>query len=248
MKVCDVAFFNVSDNIVKSAIDVMYGKEILFPEKQKHKLTWFLTKLGVKWSDEVRTGEDKEIPPEKLQNPDIETPMNLEPVITAANSSKESMPSSISSKSLKKAAEPKQQLLARNEAKEDFFEILDKFTETSEDELKKINHMLIGESGEPDRQYKCLKCPSRSKFFTQAERHNLEHEHEAFSSVRETLRKAELERANDAKNIAKIEKGIGKTDGKTLVRALRSVTSLSFSHSWYFLQLINKNLKFQENK
>ena len=97
--------------------------------------------------------------------------------------------------------------------------------------------MLIGESGEPDLQYKCLKCPSTSKFFTQAERHNLEHEHEAFSSVRETLRTAELERANDAKNIAKIEKGIGKTDGKTLVRALRSVNL--FVLSLYFLQSIS---------
>ena len=251
MKVCNVAFFNVSDNIVQSAIDVIYGKEILFPEKQKHKLTWFLTKLGVKWSDEVITDGKKDIPTEQLQKTDVENPMKMEvsippshkvkdqPVVTAANSLKGIMLPSTSSKSLEKIPETKQQALPRKEAtcEEDFFAILDKFTETSDEELTKINHMLIGESGEPDRQYKCLKCPSTSKFFTQAERHNLEHEHEAFSSVRETLRKAELERANDAKNIAKIEKGIGKTDGKTLVRALSSVNL--FVLSLYFLQSIS---------
>jgi hypothetical protein len=46
MKVCDVAFFNISDKIVQSAIDVIYGKEVIFPEKDKQRLTWFLTKLG----------------------------------------------------------------------------------------------------------------------------------------------------------------------------------------------------------
>ena len=249
MKVCDVAFFNISDKIVQSAIDVIYGKEVIFPEKDKQRLTWFLTKLGVKWSDEVRTEELEQSPTKQLQNTLVETPTNLELsippapkvkdqlVVTSANRSKGSMLPPAKLKSLEKTPEPKQQVLERKETtcEEDFFSVLDKFTETSEEELAKIGHMLIGESGKPDRRYKCLKCPSTSKFFTQAERHNLEHEHEAFSSVRNTLRKAELERANDAKNIAKIEKGIGKTEGKTLVRALRSVNFFCiFSNSFVF--------------
>jgi hypothetical protein len=251
MKVCDVTFFNISDKIVQSAIDVIYGKEIIFPEKDKQKLTWFLTKLGVKWSDEM-----EQSPTKQLQNTLVETPTSLElsipptpkvKVVTSANSSKGSMLPPTKSKSLEKTPEPKQQVLERKETtcEEDFFSVLDKFTETSEEELAKIGHMLIGESGTQDRRYKCLKCPGTSKFFTQAERHNLEHEHEAFSSVRNTLRKAELERANDAKNIAKIEKGIGKTEGKTLLRALRSVNFFCiFLILLYFLQSINKKRSY----
>ena len=104
---------------------------------------------------------------------------------------------------------------------DDFFSILDQFTETSEEELQKINHILIGENGQPDRMYKCMKCVEKYKFFTQAQKHHLEHEFVAFRPVREMLKRAELGRQEDDRNLSKIEKAIGKAEKKKLIRALR---------------------------
>ena len=70
----------------------------------------------------------------------------------------------------------------------EFYAILDQFTETNADELEKISHMLIGEDGKPDRRYKCLNCEKSSNFFTQAQRHYLEHKHSELSVARETLK------------------------------------------------------------
>ena len=246
MQVCDVTFFNVSELVVQSAIDIIYGKEILFPAKDKNKLTWFLNKLGVKWSDGDTLEENAPTAPSSSSYP---TPISSSVLTTSTeatvlhvsvseakntlddeNVSKLPMVPPSSSKSNKKTPETelkscKEHKVAEKdvEIEEDFYAILDKFTETSDEELSKIAHMLIGENGKPDRRYKCLKCPKAFKFFTQAERHHLEHEHDSLSSVRETLRKAELERVNDAQNIGKIEKGIGKVDKKKLMRALRSM-------------------------
>jgi hypothetical protein len=44
----DVVLFGVSDKVVQATIDIIYGKEIIFPYKEKQRLTWFLNKLGVK--------------------------------------------------------------------------------------------------------------------------------------------------------------------------------------------------------
>ena len=106
---------------------------------------------------------------------------------------------------------------------DDFFSILDQFTETSEEELQKINHILIGENGQPDRGYKCMKCVEKFKFFTQAQKHHNEHEFIAFQPVREMLKRAELGRQDDDTNLSKIEKAIGKADKKKLIRALRQI-------------------------
>ena len=78
---------------------------------------------------------------------------------------------------------------AQNTASQnEFYAILDQFTETNDEELAKISHMLIGEDGKPDRRYKCLNCEKSSNFFTQAQRHHLEHKHSELSFVRETLK------------------------------------------------------------
>ena len=47
----NIVFFNVSPKIVKGVLDIIYGKEIVVPMKEKGKFSWFLSKLGVKWLD-----------------------------------------------------------------------------------------------------------------------------------------------------------------------------------------------------
>ena len=222
-KGCDIFFFNVADKVIQAAIDIIYGKEVLFPARDTGRLTWLLTKLEVKWSE----GDDpEEIDPVPGHSTDPVT--TIQPIMMPQKRKTENkeldMQPPKSSKIKKKTAEAELEKKHNDDAAEaDFYSILDKFTETSDEELTKIAHMLIGEDGTPDRRYKCLKCENSSKFFTQAQKHHLEHEHKVLSIVRETLKKAELERQNDAQNIAKIEKAIGKEDRKKLVSALRLV-------------------------
>ena len=211
---CAVAFFNFSENIIQTAIDVIYGKEIILPIKEKNRLTSFLSKLGVIWSEEnMGTGADVTTAPKGSTEVD-QAPKK------AINASFKP-PSTKKSSASNEAKAIGEHFNVESSNENDFYAVLDQFTETSNEELEKINHMLLGESGDPTRMYKCMKCPDKYKFFTQAEKHHQEHEFEAFRPVRETLRKAELDRQKDAQNLEKIEKGIGKIDKKTLIRALR---------------------------
>ena len=215
MQICDIVFFNVSEKVVETAIDVLYGKEVAFPAKDKNKLTWFLTKLGVKWTDADDPIEFPNFPDDDNGSSSIFPPMKNQPG------------GSLLSGTTKKASDvihQREQIPVKivTTTEEDFFSILDEFSETTAEELAKIGHMHIGESGNITRSYKCLKCDSFSKFFTQAQKHHLEHEHDAFKDVRETLKNAELERKSNAKSISKIEKNIGKVEGKKSMKALRS--------------------------
>ena len=83
--------------------------------------------------------------------------------------------------------------------------------------------MLVGDSGNKSRGYKCLICSFQSKYFTQAKKHHSEHEFEYLKPIREKIKKAELDRKSDEEDIAKFEKAIGSTDKKRLVRALRQI-------------------------
>ena len=53
----DVVLFGVTEKVAQAAVDLIYGKEIIFPSKEKQRLTWFLTKLGVKWCDKETQDE-----------------------------------------------------------------------------------------------------------------------------------------------------------------------------------------------
>ena len=221
MKVCDIVFFNVAERVLQAAIDVIYGEEIVFPAKQKNTLIWLLNKLQVKWSEEETPVEAAAVVVESnlpTSQPSGSTDFSLQP------------PNVKKQKQLQKKLSTVFEEPALAATKEDFYAILDTFTETSDEELRKIHHMLLGESGTLTRKYKCLKCEKSSKFFTQAERHHLEHEHSALSVVRETLKKAELERAIDSKNISKLEKGIGKMEDKKLIRSLRLINDNLTKH------------------
>ena len=110
------------------------------------------------------------------------------------------------------------------------YQILDQFTETSEEELKKINHVIIGNSGSKNRGYRCLKCYNNSKYFAQAKKHNNEHEFERLRPIIEKLKKAELERKSEDQNIDKIKKSIGHTEKKKIIKALRQITENLTKH------------------
>jgi len=113
--------------------------------------------------------------------------------------------------------------IQENSCKNDFYAILDQFTETSDEELNRINHMLIGESGTKSRGYKCLKCELQCKYFTQAKKHHSEHEFTRLAPVRELIKRAALEQQSYEQDIAKFEKAVGTADKKRLVRALRTM-------------------------
>ena len=197
----DVVLFGVSDKVVQATIDIIYGKEIIFPYKEKQRLTWFLNKLGVKWCDKETLDDAVTSPSCSLdpapsgsnpQTSEMEPPKTLKLKSTEkqldgskepAQQSKTEDPKS-SENQLGQIEEEEQNKARQNE----FYEILDKFTETNAEELAKISHMLFGEDGKPDRRYKCLNCEKSSNFFTQAQRHNLEHKHNELSFARETLK------------------------------------------------------------
>ena len=73
----------------------------------------------------------------------------------------------------------------------EFYEILDKVTESNEEEIKRIKHSpSVDKSGKA--KYKCNVCLHLSDFFTMAEQHHMKHEEEDFAVVRETLRQIEF--------------------------------------------------------
>ena len=84
----------------------------------------------------------------------------------------------------------------------DFYEYVDQITETNEDEVAKIDHSIIRNSDVGKRKgdkYRCNKCNRKSRYFTEAERHNLVHNSKDFTHVREALKNIELGRLNDEK-------------------------------------------------
>ena len=83
----------------------------------------------------------------------------------------------------------------------DFYALLDEFTETNDEELAKFAHIRIFKKNAKAEKYKCIKCSKKAKYFSEAERHYNEHVIDEFSSVREALKKAELDRQEDAKGI-----------------------------------------------
>ena len=250
-KCYNVSFFGFNETLVQAVIDVLYEKEIQFPSKDKGRLTSILTKLGVSWSDEnlseeltkeachSKSSKPKPIGQEASANHEQIFPSGEETPSIAPSVLQPPSPSKSNFKARKNVTmQPKIQskpdLTVETNVKEisnenDFFEILDQFTETNDEELKKISHIAIGEVG-TNRNYKCLICPQSFKYFSQAQKHHKEHEFNKFSSVREMIKKAELERQNDAQNISKIEMVIGKADKKKLVRALRKINENLHKH------------------
>ena len=47
----DVFFFNIKDHVVRACIDLLYGRDVTFPSKEKNRLTYLLSKLRIKWQE-----------------------------------------------------------------------------------------------------------------------------------------------------------------------------------------------------
>ena len=217
-----IAFFNYNEQIVQALIDVINGKEVVIPRKEKTRFVSLLEKLGVKWEEEVT-------PPslERLSNLDqgseksAKNPLGPEPTPSV---SKKILPQSI----LPSGSKDDVETVTGSEEpevkkKDDLYALLDTFTETSEEELQRIQHRLFGESGQKTRRYKCTICGIESKYFTLAKKHHSEHEHERLKPIREKMKKAEMDRRSDEQDISKLEKAIGNTDKKKVVKALRQI-------------------------
>ena len=204
VQICDIAFFATSEEALLSAIDIIYGKEVTLPNKEKKRVVWLLDKLGVKWCQggllmDSSTGQEKQVEEcLSVQNrKEVKEPQVIEKLETVEVSKENEVVDDPSPET--SGIKDSFKVPPTASIDDDFYCILDKFTETSDEELKRINHMIIGESGRNDRRYKCLKCELAFKFFTQAERHHLEHTHEEFTPIRDILRKAEQDRAEDSK-------------------------------------------------
>ena len=206
VQICDIAFFGTTKEVLQIVIDIIYGKEVTLSNKGKNRVVWLLDKLGVKWCHGGPTADSnigQESQEEECSSVQQNRKENKEtPVFEKEKTEEVSKDDDVvdvqipqTSRSIKDTF--KVPVTAIND--DDFYSILDKFTETSDEELKRINHMIIGESERNEKRYKCLKCEHAFRFFTQAERHHLEHANEEFSPVRDILRKAELDRAEDSK-------------------------------------------------
>ena len=86
-----------------------------------------------------------------------------------------------------------------NDKHGELYEILDKVSESNEEEIKRIKHTPKIDKNSGKAKYNCDLCHRMSNFFTEAEQHHLEHEESEFSHVRETLRRVEFERLTSAK-------------------------------------------------
>ena len=222
-----VVFFGFSEKTVQSVIDVMYGKTVIVPLKEKGRMIALFNKLGVGWAEKFEKEEDLASTKEdsnKQDNIAKNSPPSKKSKIEEMESFKTpdssvamqpSAPSALQSKSTEMSAVGK-----RSSNEDDFYAILDSFTETSEEELQRIQHTLVGDNHDPNRKYKCTKCGKEFKHFSKARNHYDEHEFNAFKPVREALRKAELERQRDDKHISDLENQIGKIEVKSIRRAL----------------------------
>ena len=237
---------------MQAAIDIISGQELLITVKEKGKVIDLLSKLGVKCTvqQEIITNvmpqettraqqsnkisksqQESSFPSTSAESIDIgmRPLVHPDPDPTISTVSVGETVSEVSvgvDKYVRKEMTEERE----NSNKEDFFAILDQFTETSDKELEKINHMLFGESGSKNRGYKCLKCELQFKYFTQAKKHHSEHEFTRLAPVREKLKKAEMDRQNDEQDIAKFEKAIGVTEKKKLKRALRQINENLHKH------------------
>ena len=219
-----VVFFGFSEKTVEAVIDVIYGKTVIVPSKEKGRIITLFNKLGVGWSEkservDLACGMTEDSnkqdniaeysPPIKItkmkEKENVKTP---DPI--------HATPPPFQNKNTEMS-----KLEKHSSNENDFYAILDSFTETSEEELERIEHTLVGDNRDPNRRYKCKKCKEEFKHFTQARNHHEEHEFIAFKPVREALRKAELDRQRDDKYISNLEKQVGKTELKSIKRALK---------------------------
>ena len=242
-----VAFFNVGEKLVQTVVDILYEKPVILSDREKPRIIPLLKKLGISVTDtvfptEVNTKNRaeaciKNVAPTKLPEATISASPSPDPQPSSSalfmhppspsapvtGWESPTVPVHIETyKEVVKKPSNQKEVVNKPSNQNDFYAILDEFTETSDTELERIGHMLLGRSGDPDRMYKCMKCPESSKFFTQAEKHHRNHEFELTKPIREKLIKAELDRQNDVKSIHKLEKAIGTKDKKVLIKAFRS--------------------------
>ena len=85
--------------------------------------------------------------------------------------------------------------------KNKFYAELEDFTISNDEELATINHSRIFTQLQNKKKYKCIKCGSMSQYFSEAERHKMEHDYNEFSHVREALKTIEIDRASYSKEL-----------------------------------------------
>merc|ERR1719309_1384642 len=231
---CDVIFFNIGKNVLKAFLDLSYGKEVTFPLKEKHRLTFFLSKLGVKWEDKsgteclstkktVSTSEEARHEAASM-NEEARHEVKVISADTPAKGPKQIL-----------SAPPMANILSRTDVleppQEEVDTILEEYTITSTNDLQQIGHKKLQQKGQGGHKYKCLKCNLSWQFLSEAEDHHLEHEFEESKNIRAKLKSVELGRARDAKTLSKVEKMLmGKCDPSKIMKVLDKVASNLKNH------------------
>ena len=223
-----IAFFNYNQQSIQTVVDVMNGKEVQIQLKEKSRIIALLSKLEVKWEDNSQSvsfvndqeNQDSEseqsrthvsehslsrsktmLPLKRLLPP--RPPVDTNRLSSCSKAPAPAITNEVVDNERKDIAIPKEK---ETSDKLDLYAFLDTFTETTEEELEKINHTLVGKSGTKTRGYKCLKCSEQSKYFTIAEKHNNDHLHEELRPVREKMKKADLDRQSYELEIVKRRK------------------------------------------
>ena len=147
-QICDIAFFGTHGEVMQSAVDIIYGKEIKLNNKHKHRVVWLLDKLGVKWCQDDPL-EDSNTSQERRVQECKTIPQNVNAIEETSDSEKEREKTEVKSIEDGKAINIPQTTGSVKETAtatdDDFYAILDKFTETSDEELSKIHHLIIGD-------------------------------------------------------------------------------------------------------
>ena len=224
-------FCNVNYRVVKACVDILYGKEVTVSVKDKNRVTFMLSKLGVKWQDQSQVNDKRESTGDGECHSDQTkgkgSSLAVPPQVAIADDQVESLqpipltpPALATSLNEKSPSTMDVPLLPDNKS---LHEELEEFTITDDAEVKNVWHKKLFERRAGDPKYECLKCGLTWLSFHQADHHHLEHEFEETRKVRETLKAAELERAKYAKTLSKIRKVVGKTDKKKLLKLLNNV-------------------------
>jgi len=232
---CDIYLFNTHHHVLRAFVNVLYGEETLFPSKDQKRLIFLLSKFGVKWEYVV----DKKVDSAKdiLKRPDTESKddadnVELSSIIppyvpkTGAEETGSTLEDHGEVKDVT-ADKPSTHDASSHKVQinDDYYEVLDEFTEADDGELEKINHVKMVICGSNQHKYKCTKCGMLWRFFSQAEHHHIEHEFTKTKHIREVLKDAELERTKDLKSLKKIEKIAGTAKASKALQTLDRITS-----------------------
>ena len=149
-----IALFNINEQTVRAAIDVMSGKELVMSVREKNRVVNLLSRLEVKCAEEELTTEDVASQEMSRDNQSDKSSRSQNPSMKPPTSSRQTEilppfplppapPAPTASPGVATNVEKEKTETEEKSCKNDFYAILDQFTVTSHEELNRINHMMM---------------------------------------------------------------------------------------------------------